>query len=87
MTFHRPRVVLAGAVGWCCVSLLGLTALGFFTPGTYGLVSLMGTILVVEYASPRLVTPRWYSRSTYVLYLSLVLVATYVVYRHLSAFP
>jgi len=79
--FYKSKILISGVTLWCCASMIVLTLFESFGLETYGFLLLTGFALLVEYISPRFITPEWYSRIQYIIYLSLFLAMVYALLR------
>lgn len=63
--------------------MLLLTLFGAFEVDTYGVLWASGSLLILEYVSPRFVAPDWFVSARRVLYILMIGAVAYTVYKHL----
>jgi hypothetical protein len=77
---HAQRRTLRLLVGWLLVSVAGLAAVDALTVSHWVVVSVLGTLVVVQWTAPLSVLPVWRRRLRLPLALSILAFLAAVVY-------
>ena len=87
MATRRRQRFIHATIAWMLGAIIVLTLLESLTGELFFVVSLIGSLVVVELTAPFSVTPRWRARLKWVIALGLLAFSYIVVRRVLEILP